>query len=618
MQTQPSSSVIADNALATAPVVQVLDVYSNLLTGSSASVDVSWPLGGVAGTHPMNASGGLASFGNLILTNAGTTNLVFSSSGLAGTTSSLVTVIPQAATKLVWATPPGGAVSGSPFTTQPVIITADQFGNPSTNGLPASLIVTVSKTAGGGSLIGSTNYDIGTSAGNGTVTGSGLGVQGTSGAVDLTASVPAGYGTPVAGMSVWLDASDTSTVSGSSPVSAWNDKSGNAKHFTTTIGASGSITYAATVNGRRVVTFPNGKGLLNSTYTNGGPDTTFFVMMRHTNAAWGLAEGPLSTSSGGSDEGSQTAWGMRNVAGQAAIVRAGGGLPEGDPIPANDPFIWSGAFDFTGDRYLVGILSTTLTNEVEGTPNFSGNFAINQVLVGGRLSAPSTGNNWCNGDIGEVLIYNTFLSDADRDSVKAYLSNKWLNASSPPYASIASATTTVSVAGVTSNTISGVVQLEGFVGTNRMVRFVMSEVSGGVTNYLQTNDVVLNFAGGNTVGYNLSVPTNTTHISAKTAWHLRRRLAVGAFSGGAATVDFSGGGFLRGGDLITDPVPPATIENTDNSVNSADYLRLLNSYLQTVGGDANIGRADIDGDGGITSSDYLKLLGNYLATGDPQ
>src|ERR1043165_1611736 len=172
-----------------------------------------------------------------------------------GDTSTLVSwrldvITAGAVAGLQWTTPPDGAVSGSPFATQPVLQTVDQSGYPTTSGLPSSLIVTVTKTLGSGTLFGTTNYDIGSSAGNGTGTCSGLGVRGGSGAVELTASVGAGYGAPVTNMAVWLDATDRDTISigDDSSVVEWDDKSGNAKHFLTTIGSSGSITYSATVN----------------------------------------------------------------------------------------------------------------------------------------------------------------------------------------------------------------------------------------------------------------------------------------------------------------------------------------------------------------------------------
>ena len=163
-------------------------------------------------------------------------------------------------------------------------------------------------------------------------------------------------------------------------------------------------------------------------------------------------------------------------------------------------------------------------------------------------------------------------------------------------------------------TISGSVELQAFAGTNRLVRFVASAVTGSSTNYLQTNDAVLAFTNGLT-SYTLPVPPNTTHLSAKTAWNLRRRAAA-AFTCWAATVNFTGLANLKGGDLGT--VPPGAITNTDNAVTSSDYLLLLGSYLQTVGTNTAIARADVDGDGAVTSADYLNLLGNYLSGGDPQ
>ena len=165
----------------------------------------------------------------------------------------------------------------------------------------------------------------------------------------------------------------------------------------------------------------------------------------------------------------------------------------------------------------------------------------------------------------------------------------------------------------TTFTVSGSVELQAFAGTNRMVRFVASEVIEGATNYLQSNDIVLNFSTS-MAAFNVQVPTNTTHISAKTAWNLRRRQPV-TFTSGAATVNFTTTNNLRGGDLVT-LLNSTAIEDSNNAVTSSDYLLLLGNYLQSVNGNTAIGRADINGDGAVTSSDYLLLLGNYLTTGD--
>jgi subtilisin-like proprotein convertase family protein/Cu/Zn superoxide dismutase len=165
-------------------------------------------------------------------------------------------------------------------------------------------------------------------------------------------------------------------------------------------------------------------------------------------------------------------------------------------------------------------------------------------------------------------------------------------------------------------TVGGTVKLQAYLGSSRVVRFISSAVSGGVTNYLQTNDVTLSFSGGE-AGYSLEVPTNTTHVSAKTAWHLRKRLPV-TFVGGAATNDFTGTDWLLGGDLVT-AIGSTSIEDTDNLVNAVDLGLLLGYYLNVVGSDALIGRADIDGDGVVdmvNAVDLSILLGNYLLPGD--
>ncbi len=75
-----------------------------------------------------------------------------------------------AASKLAFTTQPGSATYGSALSTQPIVVTRDQFSNPSTSGLGTSKTVTLTLTSGTGLLQGVTTLDIGTGAGNGTVT----------------------------------------------------------------------------------------------------------------------------------------------------------------------------------------------------------------------------------------------------------------------------------------------------------------------------------------------------------------------------------------------------------------------------------------------------------------
>ena len=76
---------------------------------------------------------------------------------------------------------------------------------------------------------------------------------------------------------------------------------------------------------------------------------------------------------------------------------------------------------------------------------------------------------------------------------------------------------------------------------------------------------------------------------------------------------------MLGGDLVT-AIGSTSIEDTDNLVNAVDLGLLLGYYLNAVGSDPMIGRADIDGDGVVdmvNAVDLSILLGNYLLPGDP-
>src|SRR5262249_37515425 len=93
-----------------------------------------------------------------------------------------------AAAKLTFTTQPGGATTGAIFGTQPVVKTQDQFGNSSVTGLGASVPVTVTLTSGTGPLLGNPTLNIGTGAGNGTISYTNLEID-TAGTNDqLTAS----------------------------------------------------------------------------------------------------------------------------------------------------------------------------------------------------------------------------------------------------------------------------------------------------------------------------------------------------------------------------------------------------------------------------------------------
>lgn len=116
------------------------------------------------GTHSFN--------GGVTLKTLGTQSITASdvaAASLTGTQAG-ISINAASADRLAFSVQPGSAVYGSPLNPQPTITTRDRFGNNSTVGLGASKMVSLTLGGGSGSLTGTTALDIGTGAGNGTVT----------------------------------------------------------------------------------------------------------------------------------------------------------------------------------------------------------------------------------------------------------------------------------------------------------------------------------------------------------------------------------------------------------------------------------------------------------------
>jgi aryl-phospho-beta-D-glucosidase BglC (GH1 family) len=102
-------------------------------------------------------------------------------------------------TQLIWTGQPGLATNGVPFVQQPVLVSADQYGVLSTNGLPALLDVVVTLTSGTGPLLGTTNINIGTAGYNGVVSFTDLQIDSVGTDKELTAMTTVLSNAPASG-----------------------------------------------------------------------------------------------------------------------------------------------------------------------------------------------------------------------------------------------------------------------------------------------------------------------------------------------------------------------------------------------------------------------------------
>lgn len=174
--TQPTGAA-SGSALATQPIIRIVDGTGNTITSSTVTVVASIASGGgtLSGTTSVAAINGVATFTDLVITGTpGDRTLTFTPTTLAAVTSSAVTITVGAAAKVAITRASVGTQRRTAFTTQPQITVQDASGNTITT---SSAVVTAT-VSDGGTLVGTTTA----TASSGVATFSGLGVDGTIGA----------------------------------------------------------------------------------------------------------------------------------------------------------------------------------------------------------------------------------------------------------------------------------------------------------------------------------------------------------------------------------------------------------------------------------------------------
>ena len=146
---QQPSSVAAGVADSPSIVVDVEDPFGNIVTNNSSNTTLSVASGPgpASGWLTVAVSSGIATFSNVKFTTAGTYTLTASDGGLSLATSNGFTVVPLAASQLVFAVQPGNATAGVADNPSIVVDVDDQFGNVFTSD---DSIVTISVASGPG------------------------------------------------------------------------------------------------------------------------------------------------------------------------------------------------------------------------------------------------------------------------------------------------------------------------------------------------------------------------------------------------------------------------------------------------------------------------------------
>lgn len=239
-----------------------------------------------------------------------------------------------------------------------------------------------------------------------------------SGILNPYISYPTGGGafvpTDIAGCQIWLDGSDASTLwdatTGGSPVAPdgsvarWDDKSGLANHAVQPTGGNQPVRKTSIQNSKDILRFTTKYMSLTTGITSVAPFTCFFVWKK--------------TSSG------SKLWGF-----------TGASAATGFPVDYSDStlYLFPNTRNFRttpgSNAWHILSLKSLLLSEAawrDGTAlTLSTGVGLGANIDFGVIGARLSDGETSDGDYAEIILYNSDLSDANRDAVEAYLGAKW-------------------------------------------------------------------------------------------------------------------------------------------------------------------------------------------------
>ncbi len=289
-------------------------------------------------------------------------------------------------------------------------------------------------TLGGGTLcVGDTNI----TTYSGTISGTGSLVKQGSGTLTLTAAQ--GYdgftlitgggtlklqGVPIsplpANLMLWLDADKGITTSGTA-VTSWADQSGNGKNATG--GTSPSLVASnPAFNNLPTVNFNGSSQYMNVdlAFLAGSAYTIFAVTAKNSSSTPAYFLGN-STGSNSGNSALQCGWRGDTT---LRLAQYNNDLDGNGPAFTGSELasLYGGKLDKSTGHHLYYNDAQIASNANTTALSSSNSGTLGRVYIQQGQSFP---NNYFNGDIGEILVYNAALSDADRQAVDAYLNGKW-------------------------------------------------------------------------------------------------------------------------------------------------------------------------------------------------
>ena len=258
------------------------------------------------------------------------------------------------------------------------------------------------------------------------------------------------------GLSLWLDASDTTTLfqntAGTTPVTAdgqsvacWKDKSGNGYLFTQATSGNQPTFKTAVMNGQNTLRWNGTSQYLQSSTTlpffstpsSGG--TFFFVfnasqisaqrcLLHYQNATSGsycVNETDIAYTTGATAQGN---FGFHRGCGNAAVA-----LLQVNQLQANENLLMTGVLGTSGTspanvQIFKNGRASTVQNDGTGyysAGSYPSSNNARYMNIGSRYLYGISPDCYHLGDIAEILWFNIVLTSTQRQEVESYLSTKW-------------------------------------------------------------------------------------------------------------------------------------------------------------------------------------------------
>jgi hypothetical protein len=225
--------------------------------------------------------------------------------------------------------------------------------------------------------------------------------------------------TQISGCQLWLDATDSSSVTlNSTSVTQWSDKSGNARHLTQST-LSNSPNYTR-VNSNYMIDFvrANKTYLINASYSQIYTNFTLYMIIKRKAA-------PVDTErifvaipvSYATDWNTQTGFSFSSTI-ELAANGSGTSFSDGSNLNVTMYSI------LTSSNSANVYKNADTTSVISRSLGLTGN-SIGILLGSGTNSGINTVSEQFNGYIGEVILFTKVLTSSERQQIEGYLAFKW-------------------------------------------------------------------------------------------------------------------------------------------------------------------------------------------------